>query len=243
MIEIGSLDRITVMVGEKGVGKSTLAKQDAADFQRDAGALVIGHSPNGQIGYGPEIEFASSMRELEKGIRRRPEKQWFMTGGDPQEVIDYGVALSTALRKKAHGRTNDRLPFLQRKRWREDRPPPFPIDATPVLVVIDEGTSMRRHPTDEEIQGMEQLLTSTRHKHLAMTFLTQAPTKRLWLIMEQATRFRLFRYSHQWGGNAIRASGIPQAVVEKLPTLPNFTYYASEKIDPESGRWERLSAE
>lgn len=243
MIEIGTLDRITVMVGEKGVGKSTLAKRDSEDFQRETGGLVIGHSPNGQIGYGDRIAFASTMRELEKGIRRRPDLQWFLTRGDPQEVIDYGTALSLALRKRAHDRVNATRPLFDRIRWREDRPPPFPIDATPVLVVVDEGTSMRRHPTDSEIEALEQLLTSTRHKHLALTFLTQAPTKRLWVTMEQATRFRLFRYTHQWGGNAIRAAGVPQAVVEELPTLPNFVYYASEKIDPHSGRWERLSKE
>ncbi len=172
------------------------------------------------------------MRDLERGLRRQPHLQWFLTRGDPQEVIDYGNDLALTMRKKAHQRAG--------ARFREDRPPPFAIDATPVLVVIDEGTYMRRHPTDEEIERLEQLLVSTRHKHLGLTFLTQAPTKRLWVTMEQATRFRLFRYTHEWGGNAIRAAGIPREVVMSLPTLPNFRFFASEKIDPASGRWETL---
>lgn len=223
MIELGTLDRITVVVGERGVGKSTLARRDASAFQHETGGLVIGHSPNGAIGASPEIAFADSMRELERGLRRRPDLQWFLTRGDPEHLFDYAQALSLGLRKRAFKQAG--------AKFREHRPPPFPIDATPVLVVVDEGAYLKRHPDNEQTEEIERFLVSARHNHVALTYSIQAPTRRLWILMEQATRFRIFRYTHEWGANALRAAGIPQPVVPQLKELPNFVYYSADKRD------------
>jgi hypothetical protein len=232
VIELGTLDRITVVVGERGVGKSTLTRRDSRAFQLEMGGLVIGHSPNGQIGAAPFISFADSMRELERGLRRKPEQQWILTTGEPEELLDYASALSLALRKRAHQRVD--------VRFKPTRPPPPGLDATPLLVVIDEGAHLKRHPTNEEVERLEHFLVGARHAHVALTYSIQAPTKRAWILMEQASRFRVFRYSHEYGQNALRAAGLPQEVTEELGSLPNYMYWHQDKAEPGRGRFVTL---
>ena len=60
MIEIGSMDRVTAVVGEKKMGKSTWAALDARVFQRETGGYVLVHSPRGQIGAAPDVAMAEA---------------------------------------------------------------------------------------------------------------------------------------------------------------------------------------
>lgn len=236
MIPVGSLDRVTAIIGERGMGKSTLARLDAAEFQRALGGYVVGHSPNGQIGAHPSIAFHDDLKHLARGLRRHPEQQHFVTRGAPEDVIDFADRLALGVRKRAFKRAH---PLL---RWREDRPMPPGIAAPPVLVVIDEGVSMRRNPTQVELAELERFLTSARHKHVSITWLSQAPSARQWVLMEQANRLRVFRYVHEWGGNAIRASGIPKDVIPILRDLPRFSYYAKDKAQRGDGSFHLLPA-
>lgn len=234
--EIGTLDRVRVIIGERGTGKSTLAKIDAREFQREHGGYVIGHSPNGQIGESPDIEFHDDLRRLARGIRRHPEKMHFVVQGPAEDVIDYGERLAARVRKSAFERAH---PF---KRFREHRPAPPGLKAPPVLVVIDEGVSMKRHPSQDELAELERLLTSARHKHFALTWITQAPTARQWVLLEQASGLRAFRYTHEWGQNGIRAAGIPKDVAQGLRDLPRFSYFEIDKQTPEKARYRMLPA-
>lgn len=234
MIPIGTLDRVTAIIGERGVGKSTLAKIDAREFQNDTGGYVIGHSPNGQIGPDSDIEFHSDMEKLQRALKRRPGVMQIMTRGSPEEVLAYGDALALAIRRKAFRRE---YPLTK---WREDRPAPIGLAAPPVLVLIDEGVAMKRHPSQDELSQLERLLTSARHKHLAVTWQSQAPTARQWVLAEQANRIRVFRYVHEWGANAIRAAGIPREVIPSLRELPKFLYFEFDKLNPELARYRAL---
>lgn len=233
-VAVGKVDRITVILGERGTGKSTLAWIDAAEFQRETGGYVIGHSPNGQIGARRNIVFHDSLKKLAAGIRRAPDKMHFVVRDRAEPVIDYGQSLATAIRKRAFQRAH---PL---KRWREDRPMPDGVLAPPVLIIIDEGVAMARHPKNFEVERLEVFLTSARHKHVAFTWLSQAPTARQWVIMEQANRFRVFRYTHEWGGNAIAAAGIDRDALEVIREMPNFMYYHHDKSDPGGAYFTRL---
>jgi hypothetical protein len=234
MLAVGALDRITVILGERGTGKSTLAWLDARGFRAETGGYMIGHSPNGQIGARDDVAFYDDIGKLGRGLRRHPEKQHYLTKGTAESVIAYGDALSTAIRKRAFKRA---FPL---KVWREDRPAPDGLMAPPVLITIDEGVAMHRHPTNEESERLERFLTSARHKHVAFTWLSQAPTARQWIILEQANRLRIFRYVHEWGGNAIRAAGIDREVIAVLRELPDFTYYHHDKKAPQAAYFTSL---
>lgn len=226
MIEVGTLDRVTIVLGERGMGKSTLIKHDFDAFRAETGGLIIGHSRNGQIGTEPDIVFHDDVERLQRGLRRHPAKIHLVTKGPAEPVLAYAEALSLAIRKRAWKRAHPLRPFN----------PHRPLDAgtlaTPVMVLIDEGVAMKRHPSNEEMQRLEEMLTSARHMHLAVTWSIQTPTARQWILMEQGNRFRVFRYVHEWGGNALRAAGIPKEAVEEIRELPRFVYYHRDKFDP-----------
>lgn len=239
MIEVGSLDRITVIIGERGMGKSTYALMDARRFQAETGGYVIGHSPNGQIGAASDVTFHDDLRRLSRGLKRHPERIHVVTRDKPEDVLRYGEGLALSIRKRAYNRERDRTHGALPK-WRADRPAPKGLLAPPVLVIVDEGVAMRRNPTHDELAELERLLTSARHNHFALTWSSQAPTSRQWVLLEQASSIRVFRYTHEYGANALRAAGIHKEIVPDLRDLPRFTWYHFDKMDPKSARFYKL---
>lgn len=217
------------------MGKSTLAKIDAREFRKETGGYVIGHSPNGQIGESKDIAFYNridGLFGLGRGLRRHPEMMHFVTTGPAEDILSFADSLALAVRKSAHKR--------EWRRFNEHRPAPKGLQAPPVLAVIDEGTSMRRHPSNLEIEQLERMLVNARHKHMSITWITQAPTSRQWVLLEQANRIRVFRYTHEYGANALRAAGIRKEIAYDLAQLDPFTYYAYDKGLNKGGRYEML---
>ncbi len=232
MIEIGTLDRVTSVIGERGTGKSTYAKIDSRAFQREVGGLVIGHSPNGQIGRDPDIQFHDSIEKLDKALRKRPDLQHYLaSGGTPEDVVLYGRRLAEAIRRDAHKRAKER--------FSTNRPAPKGLLATPVLIVVDEGTHTNTASTASQ-RILEKFLTSARHEHVSFTQLIQAPTARSWTVQEQTTRFRVFRYYHEWGTNAVRAAGVPKEAMARVRDLEKFEYFHFDKDDPKGAGFRRL---
>ncbi len=232
MQEIGTLDRVTAVIGERGMGKSTWAYLDARVFQRETGGFVIIHSPRGQIGRAPDVVMHNSVKRAARGLRREPGLIHVVTDDSPEDVLEFARDLAHASRKKAHKDAG--------VRWHDNRPAPKGLRAPPVLAVIDEGTALRRGMTNEEIEELQRFLTSARHEHVAVTMLSQAPNARSWTFQEQASRFRIFRYMHEWGLNAIRAAAIPQEYLEEIRELPKYRYFRLDKEFPAKARFERL---
>lgn len=243
MLEIGKLDRITAIIGERGMGKSTLTKLDAREFQRQTGGYVIGHSPNGQIGNEPDIKFYDRLdgwRGLVKGMARDPQLIHIMTRGVAEPLIDFAESLSLKIRHNAFKQVA-RERNLWFKTFNDARPAEKGTKAPPILVIVDEGTSMKRHPSNAEVERLERFLVNSRHKHVALTWSIQSPTKRQWILLEQANRFRIFRYTHEYGANSIRAAGIPKEVaLNELHDLPRFAYFELNKGEDTGGRFKTL---
>lgn len=243
MKPVGSVDRVTTIIGERGMGKSTfIVKVDIPDFQREAGGYVVGHSPNGQIGADPTIQFHDSLASLQKGMKKHPGRAHFVTRGAPEDVIAYGQALALSIRKRYH----ERFAAAEFRRgryvnkFRPDRPAPKGLEAPPVLIVIDEGMMMDANPSPGELKRLQVTLTSARHNHTAITWSSQAPTARQWVLLEQSNRLRIFRYTHEYGANALRAAGIHRDVIPALRDLPKFTYYRFDKQNPEDAGFVML---
>lgn len=232
MIEIGTLDRVTAVIGERGTGKSTWAALDARVFQRDLGGVVIAHSPRGQIGRAADVRMHNTVRKAARGIRHDPGAIHVVTDDPPELVIEFARDLALAYRKRAH---------WDARRWfRDNRPAPAGLKATPVLAIIDEGTALARGMSNAEIEELQRFLTSARHEHVAVTLLSQAPTARSWTFQEQASRFRVFRYMHEWGLNALRAAAVPQEELDAIRHQDRFTYFRLDKADPDGARFESL---
>ena len=241
MIEIGELDDVTSVFGAKKTGKSTWVLREARHFQRTTGGYVIGHSPNGQIGAFPDVEFSRDVRELSSRIRRRPEKIHIVTTGSPEDVLEYGRAMALSIRARAvkqHFKDQGKM-FA---RFKPDEPAPRGVMAPPTLVIYDEGIAMQENPSREESMDFQKFLTSTRHEHMAFYFLNQAPSKRAWMIAEQSRRVICFRYLHEWGANSIRAAGVPQETVKSLRELPRFEYLVFDSDKPGEITRHRLPA-
>lgn len=234
MIEVGSMDRLTVVIGEKGTGKSTWTKLDARVFQRQTGGWVIGHSPRGQIGVASDIVLHDTVKKLARGLKRDPGRIHIVTDDSPEDVLEYGKALALASRKRAF---KEMYPF---KKFRPNRPAPTGMKAPPVLVIVDEGTHVSGDLSKEGKADLQRFLTSLRHEHLAITFLSQAPTARSWTYQEQASGFRVFRYMHEWGLNSIRAAAIPKDRLDEIRELPDFQYFRLDKKNPRAAGFEKL---
>jgi hypothetical protein len=232
MMEIGTLDRVTAVIGERGTGKSTWAALDARVFQRETGGFVVVHSPRGQIGVAPDVRMHNTVSKAARAMRRDPGAIHVVTDDDPEDVLEYARDLAFASRKKAHKDAG--------VKWHDNRPAPKGLKAPPVLAVIDEGTALRRGMTNAEIEDLQRFLTSARHEHVAVTLLSQAPTARSWTFQEQASRFRIFRYLHEWGLNAIRAAAVPQEHLQRIRDLPKFSYFRLDKENPSQADFERL---
>lgn len=242
MIPVGSLDRITTIIGERGMGKSTYTLLDARAFQAETGGYVVGHSPNGQIGAARDVRFHDSFRHLSRGLSKEPGRIHVMARGRPEDLIVWAESMALSIRKKAHQALAARA-FRQGEwvpKFRADRPAPVGMLARPVLVLIDEGVAMKRHPTQEELADLERTLTSARHNHIAVTWSSQAPTSRQWVLLEQSNRLRVFRYTHEYGGNALRAAGVHRDVVPVLRDLPRFSYFSYDKQNPEAAHFAFL---
>lgn len=222
MQEIGSIDRITAVIGLRGTGKSTWAVQDACSVQREMGAIVIGHSPGARLptvlpnGQVPDMSWHDSIRSLERGLQRHPLRMHFLVTGDPEEVIQYGRELALAIRKKSIKDAGHR--------FKHNRPVPKGVMATPVHIVIDEGTALRESFSAEDKRAWKIFLTGARHEHVSLTWLIQSPTAKNWILMEQSNRIITFRYMHEWGLNAIRAAGIHKDDLQSIRDLPDFQF-------------------
>jgi hypothetical protein len=227
MIRIGSLDRLTAVIGRRGVGKSEYLIRDANEFRREArGGYIIGHSPGARLpstlhdgtpGVGKR-NWHDSIKSLERGLSRDPNGIHIVTTGDPEDVIDFGRGLSKALRRKAI----ERAGWVAGPNW-ENRPLPDPkIEAEPVLVLVDEGVALKEMFSKEDLKRWKVLLTGLRHENLAITWGIQSPTAKNWVLIEQSNRLVAFNYQHEWGLNAVRAWGVPQEDLQTIRNLQPF---------------------
>ena len=226
MIEIGSLDRLTSVIGLRGMGKSTWLVHDALAAQSELGAIVLGHSPGARLpaklpdGRASNIVYHSDLRSLERGIRRRggTSKLHVMAAGEVDDLIAYARQMARAIRRSAVTRAGHR--------FRDDRPVPDGILATPVHVMVDEGSALRDWPKKSvEQRGWEVFITGLRHEHLSLTWSIQSPAMRSWKLLEQSNRVIAFRYLHRWGLDALQATGmIPQEDLPLIRALPQFEH-------------------
>lgn len=232
MIEVGKLDRVTAVIGERGVGKSTWAMLDARAFQRETGGVVLVHSPRGQVGRASDVRMHDTTAKAMKALRWDPGSIHVVTDDSPESVVDATRDLALAFRRRAHKDAGEK--------FRENRPAPLGLKAPPALAIIDEGTHLKRGMTNGEIEDLQKFLTSARHEHVAVTLLSQAPSARSWTYQEQASRFRVFRYMHEWGLNSIRAAAVPKDAIDRIRDLPKFKYFRLDKDAPDRARFELL---
>lgn len=237
---IGNMNRLAVLIGARGTGKSTFASYLTLKWQRECGAYVIGHSLGGRLprrlppelgGYELPIEYHESIHRggwfeesLAAGVRAHPERWHILApkpgsnGATADDLLHFAQAMSDTIRKR----------YWSKKHWgrwkhnsnHED------VDAPPIIVDIDEGIAVESAGVSrkDDNRWFLEFLISLRHLHIGMIWSQQDPTARSWRILEQATDLYVFREPHEWALAALRAAGVSEDKIEVIRTLPDYKH-------------------
>ena len=224
-VEIGKLDEIHAIFGVRGSGKSTFMVMLSHELRTHYGGYFIGHSPGARLptklpdGKDSLISWHDSIKGMERGLQRTPERIHIMVDGDPEEVVEYGRAIAHATRKRAVEKAGFR--------FRDNRPVPPGVMAEPTFVLIDEGVLIddaQKGNIRKVDKEWERFLTGARHEHVGLLWGIQRPTSKNWALTEQATQIHVFHYSHEWGLNSLRAAGVPREEIAKISSLPKYQH-------------------
>lgn len=264
MALIGEVNRLAVLIGARGTGKSTWASHLVLRWQRELGAYVIGHSLGGRLppvlpaelgGFRLPIQYHESLKTMRSGLYWHPERWHILaprpgssTGATADDLLHFAQDMSEAIRRRAW----EAKPGNWRWRHNVDH---TGVDAPPIIVDIDEGVAVEGAGVSrkDDNRWFLEFLASLRHMHIAMVWSQQDPTARSWRILEQATDLYVFREHHQWALNALRAAGATEEQIELIRRMPehrhlhirpgSLDWIAAEKSTKESTRGSALPQE
>lgn len=220
MVPIGEYDQLHPVLGVRGSGKSTWLLELAARQQNKYGCILLCHSPGGllPIDRSPiPVVSVPDMKGVERAMRRQPDHLIMLTRDEPETLRDYAIDVSASIKKDAMRRHGVRV-----KRGTDVAVPPG-VQATPILLLLDEGTSTRTRRGSGKITAeWEEFLARMRHWHIGLVYGNQRPSSMAYAFAELSTHIHAFRYEHRWGLDALRAAGMPPDMVKKVPTLQKF---------------------
>lgn len=233
---IGKMNRLAVLIGARGMGKSTWSSYLVLRWQRETGAYVIGHSLGGRLprklpaqlgGTELPIEYHDRIHgggffdeDLATGLRKRPEcwhilapKPGDSRGSTADDLLHFAQTMSETIRKRYWSKDNW-------GRWKHSANHEQ-VNAPPIIVDIDEGVAVEGAGTSrkDDNRWFLEFLASLRHMHIGMVWSQQDPTARSWRILEQATDLYVFREHHQWALNSLRAAGASEEQIEQIQRL------------------------
>lgn len=226
---IGDMNRLAVLIGARGQGKSTWGAYLALRWQREAGAYVIGHSLGGRLprrlpaelgGAELPIVYHETLAKLRSGLHWRPAKWHILApppgrshGATADDLLHFAQELSDTIRKRYW--EGKHFGAWKHNANHED------VNAPPIVVIIDEGIAVEGAGVSrkEDNRWFLEFIISLRHLHIGLIWSQQDPTARSWRILEQATDLYVFREHHQWALNALRAAGASEEQLEIIRAL------------------------
>lgn len=245
---IGQFDHLEAAIGKRGMGKTTLQEQLALALQRESGAYVIGHSLGARLarhlpkelgGDTIPLKYYPSISKLESGLRWHPAR-WHILAppleGDgnrykgeresADDLLKFALRLSTRLKKQAWEKKH--FPRLWNPYVDYDG-----VHCRPVIVIIDEGIAVESagQSRKEDNRWFLEFLYSLRHNHIALFYSIQDGTARSWRLLEQATEIRVFRVTHQWALDALRAAGATEEELHRIRTQGRYSYVEVEALN------------
>lgn len=247
---IGNWNRLAVLIGERGYGKSTWGAYLALRWQREAGAYVIGHSLGGRLprrlppelgGHELPIRYHETLDGVRRGIYWHPGKWHILApppgrsdGATADDLLQFSHQFSDSVRKSHWERKH--WGFWKHNANHED------VDAPPIVVIIDEGVAVKGagQSRKEKNDWFLEYLISLRHLHIGLIWSMQDPTLRTWQILGQATDLYMFHTHHFYALNALWAAGVPEEEIEKVKSLPRFRHIHYE---PARYNWQAAAVE
>lgn len=230
--KIGDWNHFEMMIGKRGMGKSTLMLERMLDLDAIAGgSYKLAHSmgqrfpnrlPSGrsfQIHYypvastggpGERPDSGPAIRKLDSGLRRHPDDIHVLVSDDAQPILEYAQQLGRAVKRSALG-------FFAR------RSNPLGKPATPIIVGIDEmvalDAAMGSAQGKDAARWFRKLIISLRHEHIALLAGIQDSNCVSYINAGLATKLWCFKTTHLYAIQSLRAGGMPTEQVESLPNL------------------------
>jgi hypothetical protein len=248
--KVGSVDELECFLGQRGTGKSTHMCDRILELaSRAGGAYVIGHSlgqrlpeslPKELGGETLPLSYHATIRDLDKGLRKKPER-WHVLApankyefpdhvkGDAEtadDLIKYAIRLSAMLRVRAWKKEH---PFALTKNPTKMRFGGLSIP--PIILFFDEGAAVAGAAQSKTSVGsseFREFLFSLRHMHIAMYWCLQDPNAKTYMMMSQATLIHVHHTSHQYAVNAIRAAGASEEQLEAIEDLSGYEHVTIE---------------
>jgi len=241
---VGSIDELECFLGQRGTGKSThMVDRILECVHRAGGGYVIGHSlgqrlpeqlPKELGGEKLPISYYASITDLDKGLRRKPERWHVLAPANKYEfpdhvkgeadtaddLIKYAIRLSALLRVRAWKREH---PFSLVRNPTKMRFEGLRIP--PVVLFFDEGAAVKgatQSKTKIDGEEFKEFLFSLRHMHIALYWCLQDPNARTYMMMSQATLIHVHHTMHQYAQNAIRAAGASDDELDRIEALQGY---------------------
>jgi hypothetical protein len=169
------------------------------------------------------LVYHESIRKLEQGIRRQPDK-WHILAppinskghrDTCDELLQFVVRLSDSLKKAAWQRAHP-FGFWKSTVNMEG------IHCTPIIVLIDEGIAVEAAGPSRKDRNtwFLEFLYSLRHMHVVLLYAIQDASARSWRVLEQATAIHVFSIRHAWALQSIQAAGASPEEIERIRHLP-----------------------
>jgi hypothetical protein len=230
--KIGDWNHFEMMIGKRGMGKSTLMLERMLDLDAIAGgSYKLAHSmgqrfpaklPSGrqyQLHYYPvppaadplgKQDASAAIKKLDNGLRKYPDDIHVLVSDDAQPILEYAQQLGRAVKRHALG-------FFARRSNPLGRP------ATPIIVGIDEmvalDAAMGSAQGKDAARWFRKLIISLRHEHIALLAGIQDSNCVSYINAGLATKLWCFKTTHLYAIQSLRAGGMPNEQLESLPNL------------------------
>jgi hypothetical protein len=215
--KIGEWNHFEMMIGKRGMGKSTLMLERMLDLDALAnGAYKMAHSlsmrfptklPSGRT---PQLRYHTDIKSLDSWLRRKPDDIHVLVSDDAQPLLEYAQALGRAIKKDALG-------FFARKKQ------PLGQPATPIIVGIDEmvalDAAMGSAQGKDSARWFRKLIISLRHEHIALIAGIQDSNCVSYVNAGLATKLWCFKTTHRYAIQSLAAGGMENEDLARLKTL------------------------
>ncbi len=214
LVALGKWNHCIGAIGPVGCGKTTLLMRHAVELAGTP-AYVVAQDPNGNLparlkpdGLATGIVRHNSMASVRASLRADGRGIHAVSTLDANGVILFAEELALESRKKNGGSRG-----------------------VPSVVILDEIVAVKDAKPNYLGDTLSDLLLRRRWHHTALLYTTQSPRRCHYALFDQATELHLFRMRGRKDLSRLEEGGVPDEVLDVLPTLPDRAYVTFRPTD------------
>lgn len=209
----GEFNHAIGCIGVPHTGKTVKAVEICTDFSRNPGAYVIAMDPNEDL---PE----KLPNGRKTGVIRHSNLDGVksaIAGSNPEGIHAIGTTSCNAMVDLAKLISKYSLQSHGGKQ------------GVPSIVFIDEISVCDEAGEHRIDKNLKDLLCRRRHHHVGLVYTTQSPRLCHYQIFALSTELYLFRVTEEDDLKRMRKGMVPQAILDRLPSLPDYHYIRYKK--------------